>query len=50
LDQPFIKDNTMTVADLIKGKIAKLGENITLARFSRFKVGGAAPQETAAES
>ncbi|MCP5116561.1 MAG: translation elongation factor Ts, partial [bacterium] len=42
LDQPFIKDNAMTVADLIKGKIAKLGENITIARFARFKVGDSA--------
>ncbi len=39
LDQPFIKDNTMKVEDLIKTKIAKLGENIAVARFVRFKVG-----------
>jgi len=38
-DQPFVKENTITVADLIKTKIAKLGENITVARFARFKVG-----------
>ena len=46
LEQPFIKDNTMTVHDIIKQKIAKLGENITVARFVRFKVGdtGAASQ------
>jgi elongation factor Ts len=43
-DQPFIKENTTTVADLIKTKIAKLGENISVARFVRFKVG-----DTAAE-
>lgn len=45
LDQPFIKDNTMKVEDLIKTKIAKLGENITVARFVRFKVGDAAASE-----
>jgi len=38
--QPFVKENTMTVEDLIKTKIAKLGENIGVARFIRFKVGG----------
>ncbi len=45
-EQPFIKDNTTTVADLIKAKIAKLGENISIARFVRFKVGDAAAAET----
>jgi elongation factor Ts len=39
LDQPFIKENTLTVAQLIATKIAKTGENITVARFSRFKLG-----------
>ena len=38
--QPFVKENTLTVEDLIKTKIAKLGENIAVARFTRFKVGG----------
>jgi elongation factor Ts len=45
LEQPFIKDNTTIVNDLIKQKIAKLGENITVARFVRFKVGETAPAE-----
>lgn len=45
-EQPFIKDNTTTVADLIKAKIAKLGENISIARFVRFKVGDAAVAES----
>jgi elongation factor Ts len=48
-EQPFIKENTTTVSDLIKAKIAKLGENITVSRFVRFKVGDTAPGETAAE-
>jgi len=39
-EQPFIKENTTTVSDLIKSKIAKLGENISVSRFVRFKVGG----------
>ncbi|MCW5980738.1 MAG: translation elongation factor Ts [Bryobacteraceae bacterium] len=42
LEQPFIKDNAMTVGELIKSKIAKFGENISLARFARFKIGDSA--------
>ena len=50
MEQPFIKENTTTIADLIKTKIAKLGENISVARFVRFKVGDtAAAEETAGE-
>ena len=37
-DQPFVKENTLTIEQLIKTKIAKLGENISVARFARFKV------------
>lgn len=48
-EQPFIKDNTVTINDLIKAKIAKLGENIGVARFSRFKVGDTQAEEAAAE-
>src|ERR1700680_443872 len=40
-EQPFVKENTITVDQLIKTKIAKLGENITVSRFARFKVGDA---------
>ena len=47
LDQPFIKDNTQTIDQLIKSKVASLQENIAIARFSRFKVGETAPAETA---
>jgi elongation factor Ts len=47
-EQPFIKENTTTVHDLIKAKIAKLGENITVSRFVRFKVGDTAQAESAA--
>ena len=46
-EQPFIKENTTTIQDLIKAKIAKLGENIAVARFIRFKVGDTG--ESAAE-
>jgi elongation factor Ts len=39
LDQPFIKEQSVSVQQLIQQKIAKLGENITVRRFARFKVG-----------
>ena len=46
LEQPFIKENTLTIGEMVKQKIAKLGENIVVARFARFKVGetAAAPE------
>ncbi|MEO8028700.1 MAG: translation elongation factor Ts, partial [Bryobacteraceae bacterium] len=49
LEQPFIKDNTVTIGDMIKAKIAKVGENIAIARYARFKVGETASAEPAAE-
>src|SRR3954464_792594 len=39
LDQPFIKDQTITVQQLIAAKIGVLAENISVRRFARFKVG-----------
>ena len=41
LEQPFIKDQTISVGQLIAGKVGKLGENIAVRRFARFKVGDA---------
>jgi elongation factor Ts len=38
-EQPFIKEQTMTVSQLIASVIGKLGENISVKRFARFKVG-----------
>jgi elongation factor Ts len=38
LEQPFIKDEGLTVRDLITSKIAKLGENIKVRRFARFEL------------
>jgi elongation factor Ts len=38
-EQPFIKDQTMTVHQLIATVVGKLGENIAVRRFARFKVG-----------
>ena len=45
LEQPFVKEATLTVGQLVKTKIAKLGENIGVARFVRFKVGDVAAAE-----
>jgi elongation factor Ts len=41
LEQPFIKDQTISISQLIAAKIGKLGENIAVRRFARFKVGDA---------
>lgn len=40
LDQPFIKDDSKKIADLINETIARLGENIVIGRFARFELGG----------
>ena len=39
MEQPFVKDTDKTIDQLVKEKIAKLGENMTVSRFSRFEVG-----------
>jgi elongation factor Ts len=48
LDQPFIKESSQTIGQLIASKVAKLGENISVRRFARFKVG--APDWTVAQT
>jgi len=37
--QPFVKDETTTVGDMVRKAIAETGENIVVRRFSRFKLG-----------
>ncbi|RKZ22343.1 translation elongation factor Ts [bacterium] len=39
LEQPYIRDPSITVMDFIKQHIAKFGENITVRRFARFRLG-----------
>ena len=39
LDQPFIKDSTMTVSEMVKQVAGKLGENIQVRRFTRYTLG-----------
>ncbi len=39
LQQPFIKDQTVTVQDVLKETISKVGENVKVRRFARFSLG-----------
>ncbi len=39
LQQPFIKDPSMTIDELIRVSVGKVGENIRIRRFSRFSLG-----------
>lgn len=39
LEQPYIRDAKRNMSDVVKGSIAKLGENIVVRRFVRFQVG-----------
>ncbi|MDR3317152.1 MAG: elongation factor Ts [Puniceicoccales bacterium] len=39
LEQAFVRDSGITVGDLIKENISRIGENIRVGRFSRFQVG-----------
>ena len=54
VEQPFIKDQAVSIKELIATKVGKLGENITVRRFARFKVGAfdwtVATTRTAAEA
>jgi elongation factor Ts len=40
-DQPWTKDDKKSIEQLVKEAVARLGENITISRFARFKVGEA---------
>lgn len=41
LNQPYVRDPQITIADLLNELIAKIGENITVKRFARFQIGEA---------
>jgi len=45
LEQPYIRDPNMSVNELVKSYIAKIGENIKVARFVRFSVGDGQEEE-----
>ena len=46
LEQPFIKDDSVLVEDLVKQTVAAIGENIKVRRFVRFTLGETAESET----
>ena len=46
LEQTFVKDDKKTINDLLTAKIAELGENIIIRRFTRFQVGESLPGQT----
>ena len=48
MEQSFVKDPNLTIGDVLTEMVAKLGENIIIARFVRFQLGETAkkPQET----
>jgi elongation factor Ts len=48
IEQPFIKEQSVSIKELIAQTVGKLGENITVRRFARFKVG--APDWTVAQT
>jgi elongation factor Ts len=48
LDQAFVKDSAKSVRDVIMETNARVGENISVARFARFIVGDSAPAESEA--
>ena len=46
LDQPYIRDQNISVEELVKQSIALLGENIVVRRFARFTLGEGVEVET----
>jgi len=50
LEQPFIRENTISVGELIKTASAKLGNNVSIIRFTRYKVGDAGDAAGVVES
>jgi len=48
LEQPFIKDNGRTVAEIVREAIVRFGVNVAVRRFARFKLGETAPKESPA--
>ncbi|MFM8594553.1 MAG: elongation factor Ts, partial [Chloroflexota bacterium] len=50
LDQPFIKDPKVSIRDLVRASIGKIGENIVIRRYARFEVGADQPAAEGEES
>lgn len=45
-EQPFIKNQSITIEELISSKIAKMGEKIAISRFVRFRLGESIKSKT----
>jgi len=45
LEQTFVKDEDLTISDLLTSMIAKIGENIVIRRFTRFEIGEGLAEE-----
>jgi elongation factor Ts len=39
LNQPYVRDTDISIADLLNQMIAKIGENISIKRFVRYQIG-----------
>jgi elongation factor Ts len=39
MEQPYVKDPSLTIKDLLNDAVAKIGENINIRRFARFQLG-----------
>jgi len=50
LEQGFIKNPDQTIKELVAAKIAEIGENIVIRRFTRYSVGEPIGQELSASS
>jgi elongation factor Ts len=50
LRQPFVKDDKLTVSDLLAQAIAEIKENVKISRFARFELGGAAGDDGGGEA
>jgi elongation factor Ts len=50
MNQPFVKDEDMSVGDLITQAVAELKENIKVSRFTRYELGGGGPAESDGEA
>ena len=46
VEQPFIKDQNITIEELVKRSVAELGENIQIRRFTRFNLGEGIEKES----
>ena len=49
LDQPFIKQPSMTIEEVVREVIGKVGENIVIRRFARFALGETVEEETGSD-